>query len=109
MRDVERSEGFELPGGCAAAYRFEHDGQEHVIVTVPLRVTLDPALTPAEISVARLIVGGRSNADIARARGTSVRTVANQVASLLRKLGLGSREQAGLRLATFDLGAPEEA
>ncbi len=109
MGDVERFDRSEYPQGSALAYRFQHEGQEHVIVTVPLRVRLDPALTPAEISVARLIVAGRSNADIARTRGTSVRTVANQVASLLRKLGLGSRAQAGLRLATFDLGDPEEA
>jgi DNA-binding NarL/FixJ family response regulator len=49
------------------------------------------ALTAAEREVLDRIVAGDSNAAIARARATSVRTVANQVASLLRKLGAGSR------------------
>lgn len=50
-----------------------------------------PVLTDAERDVLSRIVDGAANAEIARARGTSVRTVANQVAALLRKLGVGSR------------------
>ncbi|MBK7193709.1 MAG: helix-turn-helix transcriptional regulator [Myxococcales bacterium] len=50
-----------------------------------------PALTPAEDAVLAAIVRGDSNAAIAAARQTSVRTVANQVAALLRKLGASSR------------------
>jgi DNA-binding NarL/FixJ family response regulator len=50
-----------------------------------------PDLTPAEQEVLRLVGEGASNQAIARARATSVRTVANQVASLLRKLGASSR------------------
>lgn len=49
------------------------------------------ALTPSERSVLALVVAGASNAAIARSRGSSVRTVANQVASLLDKLGADSR------------------
>lgn len=49
------------------------------------------ALTAAERDVLARVVAGDSNAAIAQARETSVRTVANQVASLLRKLGAGSR------------------
>jgi DNA-binding NarL/FixJ family response regulator len=37
------------------------------------------------------IARGMSNAEIARVRQTSVRTVANQVGSLLRKTGAASR------------------
>lgn len=48
-------------------------------------------LSASEAHVLKLIVGGRSNAEIAAERRTSVRTVANQVASILRKLGVGSR------------------
>jgi DNA-binding CsgD family transcriptional regulator len=51
-------------------------------------------LTEAERDVARRALGGMSNARIARARGSSVRTVTNQLASVFRKLGVGSR--AGL-------------
>jgi DNA-binding NarL/FixJ family response regulator len=49
------------------------------------------SLTTAEQQVLRLVARGASNAEIAAMRGTSARTVANQVAGLLRKLGAGSR------------------
>lgn len=49
------------------------------------------ALTPGEREVLAAIVDGASNAAIARARKVSVRTVANQVSSILHKLGVGSR------------------
>jgi DNA-binding NarL/FixJ family response regulator len=48
-------------------------------------------LTSAERAVLDLVVRGASNAEIARTRGSSIRTVANQVASLLRKLAATSR------------------
>jgi DNA-binding NarL/FixJ family response regulator len=50
-----------------------------------------PGLTAAERSILGHVAAGASNADIARARGSSSRTVANQVASLLKKLGASSR------------------
>ncbi|MDX2089283.1 MAG: LuxR C-terminal-related transcriptional regulator [Kofleriaceae bacterium] len=56
-------------------------------------------LTPSELAVARLAAAGRSNAEIAAARRSSPRTVANQMAAILRKLKLSSRvELAGYRL-----------
>lgn len=48
-------------------------------------------LSPAERAVLAYVIRGDSNAEIAAARRTSVRTVANQVAKLLRKLGASSR------------------
>jgi DNA-binding CsgD family transcriptional regulator len=73
----------------------------HVIAEQPnLRVLAIPeqrpgpafnSLTEAERIVAALAADGKSNTEIARARGTSVRTVANQMAAILRKLGVGSR------------------
>lgn len=48
-------------------------------------------LTSAERAVALLLVEGASNVAIAEARGASPRTVANQVAAVFRKLGVGSR------------------
>jgi DNA-binding NarL/FixJ family response regulator len=48
-------------------------------------------LTLAEREVLEAIRQGRSNAHIAATRGRSERTVANQVASILRKTGRGSR------------------
>ncbi len=48
-------------------------------------------LTAAEREVLVLLQQGWSNAAIAKSRGVSLRTVANQVSSVLRKSGRGSR------------------
>lgn len=50
-------------------------------------------VTPAEADVVRGVLAGESNAAIAARRGTSVRTVANQLAALFKKLGVGSRAE----------------
>lgn len=50
-----------------------------------------PKLTPAEERVLALVGAGLSNAEIARARGTSVRTIANQISSILQKTGRPTR------------------
>jgi len=50
-------------------------------------------LTEAEEAVALLAVEGLTNAEIASRRGRSNKTVANQLASIYRKLGVKSREQ----------------
>lgn len=55
-------------------------------------------LSPTEQAVAALALSGCTNAEIARRRGTSERTVANQMASLLRKLGVASRVELAARL-----------
>lgn len=58
------------------------------------------ALSPAESDVLGLLARGLSNGEIAAARSRSVRTVAKQVASVLKKLGAnGRRALAGFALA----------
>jgi len=59
------------------------------------------ALTPSEQAVAELVVAGCSNAQVAQERGVSERTVANQVASVFRKLDVHSRAE----LASWVVGA----
>lgn len=49
------------------------------------------ALTAAERAVLGLALAGRTNAEIASRRRTSVRTVANQLASVYRKLQVEGR------------------
>ena len=56
-------------------------------------------LTGAERAVAEGILEGASNAQLAARRSTSVRTIANQVASVLLKLGLRSRTELVSRLS----------
>ena len=48
-------------------------------------------LTAAEFAVALLVSAGATNAEIALSRHTSVRTVSDQVAGILAKLGVQGR------------------
>ncbi|HEU4614052.1 MAG TPA: helix-turn-helix transcriptional regulator [Kofleriaceae bacterium] len=50
-------------------------------------------LTPAEREVAEHVFAGRSNREIAEQRGVSERTIANQLASIYRKLELLDRHE----------------
>jgi DNA-binding NarL/FixJ family response regulator len=89
-----------------AALRFRVGDDELVLFEVPevqelLRAS---ALSEAECSVVEGVLGGAKNSEIARARGTSARTVAHQIATAYKKLGVQSRgELAALLLAA----APE--
>jgi DNA-binding NarL/FixJ family response regulator len=56
------------------------------------------SLSTAEEAVLRGVALGKSNAEIAKERGTSPRTVANQVAGLLRKYGVSSRYELVLAI-----------
>lgn len=58
----------------------------------PLPVRPPMRLTPGETQVIGLLFQGKTDAQIAKARGTSVRTVLNQVTSIFRKLGVRTRE-----------------
>ncbi len=77
-----------VPGDLIA---LESDDGELAVLsfTLPRDRAID--LSSAESDVARHILAGRSNAEIAALRRCSARTVANQVASLFRKLGVRSR------------------
>jgi DNA-binding NarL/FixJ family response regulator len=61
----------------------------------------DP-LTARETEVLRLMSGGYSNREIARALGTAEGTVKNHASSILSKLGVRDRTRAVLR--AFELG-----
>jgi DNA-binding CsgD family transcriptional regulator len=84
------------PPRALSAERVQTDaGEEFVLFTWDVKMRADDGalqgLSDAERDVFTRVVAGASNAEIARARSVSPRTVANQVASLLRKLGAGSR------------------
>jgi DNA-binding NarL/FixJ family response regulator len=59
-----------------------------------------PALSPAEREVATLAAAGWTNAAISVHRGTSDRTVANQMASIFRKLGVSSRQELAAHIVS---------
>lgn len=81
-------------GARSRAACFVHDGVEHRVVSVRLP---DPArwqsLSAAEREVAALLLERHGNADIARLRHTSSRTVANQVGSVMHKLAARGRSE----------------
>lgn len=74
-------------------------GRELFVLSIPSLVeSLPEALTAAEREVARMLLEGKSNRDVARVRGTSVRTIANQVGSIFRKLRVSGRVELGQSL-----------
>lgn len=69
-------------------------GVEYLVLSYDVDApSLPEMLTPAEQAVVRAILDGESNAAIARARGTSTRTVANQIAAIFDKIGVSSRAE----------------
>ena len=85
---------------------FKDGGEEFVLLEWPARPLPVPGgLTRAETEVVRLLLEGLGNHEIAAARGTSVRTVANQVASAYRSLGVASCHELRARVAS--LSKPE--
>ena len=67
-------------------------GEEFLVLSYGLgRVRLPDSLTDAEREVAEAFVRGGSMSEIARERGTSKNTVANQLRAIYAKLGATSR------------------
>jgi DNA-binding CsgD family transcriptional regulator len=89
----ERRSGVTRGEGTRAT-PFEIGGDRFVLLSWPAserRPLPAGRVTPAEREVIELALEGLSNEEIARARGTSAGTVANQLASIYRKLAVGSR------------------
>jgi DNA-binding CsgD family transcriptional regulator len=126
MKDLPRREGWaeepEPPASAAAertsirfrapaglsAWRLDVDSQAFAILELPASaaaVVPSARLTEAEAEVASYLLAGLSNQEIAHRRGTAPRTVANQVASIFRKLGVRSRIELSALAAA---GPPEE-
>jgi DNA-binding CsgD family transcriptional regulator len=77
-------------------------------ITVPRPdLALAAWLAPAEHAVINLLIEGLSYAEIAQARHTSIRTVANQVASGFRRLNVSGRAELLCLLARWGFVAPE--
>jgi len=80
-----------LPPAPGDLIALESDDGELAVLSFTLPGDGAINLSSAESDVARHILAGRSNSEIAALRRCSTRTVANQVASLFRKLGVRSR------------------
>lgn len=95
----------DVPPPSLVAYELE-PGKVLFVHDLP-RVPRIDALTTAEHEVLILLLDGHEAAHIAAVRGTSPSTTTNQIASIFRKLRVGSR--AELAAAVFqDRGAAGE-
>jgi DNA-binding NarL/FixJ family response regulator len=76
----------------ASATGFLYQGQSYLIVGLKRpEAVLAPMLPPAELAVVGGLLEGRQYAEIARSRGTSTRTIANQLAAAFRRMGISGR------------------
>lgn len=104
-RSAPASALIRAPGGLRALL-FTAAGTQFALLEWPAAAPGQPAkFGAAEGEVLRLLARGLSNAEIARARGRSTRTVANQVARIFRKLGVRSRLEL---FALLSAGRPRE-
>jgi DNA-binding CsgD family transcriptional regulator len=77
-----------------------------LLIDLPVdELRLPESLTESEREVVQLVAQGLSNEDIGKARGRSARTIANQLASVYRKLGVFSRTELLARLTGTADGA----
>lgn len=78
----------------------EPSARRQLTVMLPrVDLTLHELLSPAEMKVCRLLLEGHSHAQIAAARQTSGRTVANQLAAVFSKFKVSGRLELVARLA----------
>ncbi len=113
VRDIRARLGEETiraaqSGDRARVTRLSLGAAELVAIVCESRADLRPAraLSAAEQEVVGLVLSGYSNEAVARERGTSPRTVANQLASAYVKLGVGSRRE--LRASVASASPPGE-
>jgi DNA-binding CsgD family transcriptional regulator len=78
-------------------------GLRGLVIELPVdHAELPTCLTATERDVITLVLEGQSNQEIAEARGASYRTVANQLASIYKKLGVASRTELVARLSSAE-------
>jgi DNA-binding CsgD family transcriptional regulator len=99
-------------GSTLAPARFQgmdHEGNVVLSIDMPIAM-LEKALSRAECDIAASILEGRSQAEIRAQRGTSSRTLANQIGSIYRKLRVsGRRELMAVVLSDSSLCGPANA
>lgn len=110
METAETATHFEpdavLPAPTGLAVQaFESDATGRLLLSFPLPCGggRRPRFTRAERAVASDLLLGLSNLEIAQRRRVSIRTIANQVTGLFRKLGVHSRLELALFLASETL------
>ena len=95
LRRWIREKPFRRPSGLRVEASLD-DGNTLVVSFRVPEPNWQTLLTRTEAEIAREVLSGLSNAQIAHKRGTAVRTIANQVASIYRKLKVRSRLELSL-------------
>jgi DNA-binding CsgD family transcriptional regulator len=86
---------------------FGHLESSRLFLALRPDATLKDRLTPIEYEIARLVIEGKSHAEISQARRTTPRTIANQIGSLFGKLRVKGRfELIAAALANWSSAAP---
>ena len=81
-------------GNAIDGFTWKQAERHFAVICIDAAPTARPeGLTEAEWTVARLIVAGLDNREIATARGASPRTIANQLQAIFRKLRVHSRHE----------------
>jgi DNA-binding NarL/FixJ family response regulator len=94
-----------VPPPGLRAHSIVVDGEQLVIFSYPAddMIGASPGgakLTPAEVAVARLLLAGHSNAQIACLRGVTASTVAKQIEKVFRHHGVHSRAELAALLSS---------
>ncbi len=94
--DVRADAELLRPPAGLSLENLDPSGSGDVVLSFPLetRPSALPTLTPAEEAVLGELLLGCSNSEISARRGVTVRTIANQIGGLFRKLGVHSRLEA---------------
>src|SRR5262249_9093794 len=88
--------------------RFVIDGRELSVAAIARPDgSLARLLPAAELDVIRSLVEGCTDQQIARQRGTSTRTIANQISAVFRRLGVSGRNELVQRLFFESSRGPE--
>lgn len=107
IRDWVNSRAFSTPRDLKLESGGDGSGPAVISFSVPEN-DWQAALTAAEVSVVEDVLAGLGNSAIARKRESSPRTVANQLASIYRKLRVRSRLELSLYVLagrhTFERG-----
>jgi DNA-binding NarL/FixJ family response regulator len=86
---------------------FEEGGQTYAVLEWPAPRTTPPPVPRAQRAVLDLLLNGLSNAEIALRLGRSIHTVAHQVDTIFRRLGVGSRLELFALVARLSRGQEE--
>jgi DNA-binding NarL/FixJ family response regulator len=90
-------------GSLAATLSFVERGSEQLrVVAAPRPDRRLTGVPPAELAVVRALIEGQCYAEIAEHRGTSTRTIANQITAVFRRMRVSGRSELLQRLFFAD-------